>query len=162
MEARVPDKIKPRFSDGWTDQHKSIFTNLPGRRHHDDIAQGDKKYGPFQPKQDYPDFAIVADNEKELRYRRLYFTRFRTGQGDSNSETAGIQYTVQASRRARDFGEKVYCNSRKRAYQSCMFLAGPTACYREARIGDPLTRTVINWRTVTGTARTVTKTWYGC
>ena len=152
IEARVypefPDEDDNRWSDNWESNsaRKYTTTNVPGNIHQDDLANGNK--GRYLDKQYYPDFAIVAQSSQAFRYRKLYFTRFTTNEGQTDDSQEVVIYSGQATSRARDedgpFDESDYCDVRGQDYKSCMF-SRVTTCWNHSTIGANAKHRTVDW-----------------
>lgn len=185
LEARVSVGF-PRWSDGWSylagleegRQTRWANTNLPGRLHLDDLADGgpddsvpahDESYlGGHWPydKNRYPDFALVTEDSRAVQYQTLYQINFQTDDGDTGADdsfnTGGeVTYSAQATSWADpsvskkvgplNFSESVYCATKAFQHASCMF-SRSTVCYDKAFISESPVYQRISWANVVGTA----------
>lgn len=171
LEARVRPGA-PRWSSAWSagaeenEGHDTSFgsTNLPGEWHLDDIASGkkddyDRDDSGLYPwdKTKYPDFSLVAERSRQLKYRALYQSNFTTNAGDTleaQSKEAGgsVMYTAQATSWANGLKpEQGYCASKGWQYASCMF-SKATVCYFARSIGAKPARQTVHWRTKLGSS----------
>lgn len=120
---------------------------MPGTTlHQDDLASGDDPFQipPWNPfdKQEYPDFAIVAQSSRKFRYRKLYFVNFTTNEGETSQ--GRVIYSAQSTHRSLSGGDEDYCFARANDYKSCM-VSSVDVCYNHAFISDGPKYRRVDW-----------------
>lgn len=160
VEARVVPGLD-KWSIGWG-RNRTSWTNFPGQKHYDDIADGDSPFtippGFPYDKPDYPDFAILSEGVRTLEYHKLYRVQFTTDKGDTgtNAQKGLVAYSLQAVSRANDepgdsrSGERGYCFTKRWQYAGCMFLDSTVCTFRRSIYAQPH-HAVIDWDSLYGT-----------